>query len=204
MARDVTLRSSGPYRWAVAKQVATRGRRKRSHAAGTLFSDLHGNVTGTRAVLEAVDALGGADVLVCHSTPASTISNGSRLAAPLDELRAAYGGADADVVVHGHVHAHAVRWIPKDTVGTGAILLAGVGSVGARADGLRALTVLEFARGHWAVRQFQVPYDTQEEARLCRERGAPDMTPYPMYRGCAERLTVHSVPPIRRCSRGRR
>ena len=245
-----------------------------------LFSDVHGNITGARAVLEAVEALGGADVLVCagdmvgwpgtgdlmdlltdrgvrmvrgngedlfldfeaetqgkaeqflapmrvrnawlqahqpraahgfyaalprtlsieaapgqrvlvcHSTPASAMGRESRIGASLEELCAAYGGVDAEVVVHGHAHHHGVRWVPRGVRVPDAraehsadtLKLVGVGSVGARADGLSAFTMLVLASGHWTVRQFQVPYDIEEEARLCRERDVPDMAAFPAYR----------------------
>ena len=58
----------------------------------------------------------------------------------------------------------------------------GVGSVGARGDGLSAFSVLDLAGSAWMVRQFQVPYDVAEEARLCRERDVPDMAAFPAYR----------------------
>ena len=100
---------------------------------------------------------------------------------------------DADVVVHGHTHQHGGRWIPRNArddqhaaVSPGhsadTLLLVGVGSVGARADGLSAFSMLDFLSGHWSVRQLQVRYDTEEEARLCRERDVPDMAAFPAYR----------------------
>ncbi len=108
----------------------------------------------------------GHKLLVCHATPSSPWN---RVCAPtvrLADLRAAYGGVDAEVVAYGHWHEHHVLTLDSK-------LLVNVASVGLRKDGLSAFTLLEHTEGHWIVRQFQVPYDTGEEARLSVERDVP-------------------------------
>ena len=84
-------------------------------------------------------------VLLCHAAPGNSWSPTCRPDVPLETLRAVYGGADADVIVYGHNHAHHV-------IALDGKLLVNVASVGMRHDGFSALTLLGFDGG-WRVQQ---------------------------------------------------
>jgi predicted phosphodiesterase len=113
-----------------------------------------------------VEPAPGRRLFVCHAAPTDTWANVCAADAPTAELRRAFGPVDAEVVAYGHYHAHHVLALDGK-------LLVNVASVGLRADGLAALTLVDFADGRWGVRQFQVAYDVAEEARLTAEHGVP-------------------------------
>lgn len=123
---------------------------------------------------ETIEVAAGRTLLICHAAPADPWARVCSPLAPLAELRAAYGGLDADVVAYGHWHAHHV--LPLD-----GKLLLNVASVGFRVDPsggdpggtLAAWTLVEYADERWIVRQFLTPYDAAEEDRLALVRGMP-------------------------------
>jgi predicted phosphodiesterase len=153
-----------------------------------------------------IEAAPGRRVLVCHSTPSSTTSNACRLNAPPEELRAAYKAVEADVVVHGHAHQHVVRWLPRGE-SRDPLLLVGVGSVGARADGLSAFTVLELAGGHLdrpavpgALRRWRGSAPVPQ-ARRAGHGGLPGLpprhhVPAGRRRASVTRLSLESLTPV--------
>ena len=107
----------------------------------------------------------GQKVLVCHAAPNDPWARTCAPDHPPEFLQRVYGSNDAAVVVYGHLHQH-------HTLLLGTRLLINVSSVGLRQDGLSAFTILSF-NGTWQVRQFQVPYNVEEERRLMQERGVP-------------------------------
>jgi predicted phosphodiesterase len=113
-----------------------------------------------------VDVAPGHRLMVCHATPASTWERVCAADAPTDALEQAFGSIDADVIAYGHYHHHHTLWL-------GNKLLINVASVGARADGLSAMSMIEFRDQRWNVCQFLVPYDRYEEKRLMKLRHVP-------------------------------
>jgi predicted phosphodiesterase len=105
-------------------------------------------------------------LLVCHATPRSCWEPVCSPNTPVASLRSAYGHLDADVVAYGHWHGNHVLSLDGK-------LLLNVASVGLRHDGLSAFTVVDYADEHWIIQQYQVPYDTKEEARLMIRREVP-------------------------------
>jgi len=130
------------------------------------LSQPYWNLLASLPLTETVEVDSDQRLLVCHATPRSPWERVCSPHAPLADLRAAYGHADAAVVAYGHWHGHHV--LPLD-----GKLLVNVASVGFRRDGLSALTIIEHVDSHWIVQQYTVPYDVAEEARLTRERGVP-------------------------------
>lgn len=108
----------------------------------------------------------GSRLFVCHAAPDDPWAYVCAQDVPRNVLQATYGHIDADVIAYGHMHQHHMLWLD-------AKLLLNVASVGARLDGLSAYTLLENTDSRWVVQQFQVPYDTAEEARLIQSRGVP-------------------------------
>ena len=84
----------------------------------------------------------------------------------MERLRSEYATYDVDIIVYGHYHKHHV--IPLD-----GKLLVNVASVGMRTDGFSSFTIIKSVCGNPIVRQFTVPYDSQQEERLNRKNGAP-------------------------------
>ena len=105
-------------------------------------------------------------LFVCHAAPDDPWARMCASDAPQDVLQAAFGTIDADAFAYGHFHEHHVMWLNNK-------LLVNVASVGLRSDGLSAYTMLDSVDGRWVVQQFQVPYDTAEEARLTQLRDVP-------------------------------
>lgn len=97
----------------------------------------------------ALEPARGRRVWLCHAAPGNPWSMTCRPDVPLETLREAYGGTSAEVVVYGHNHAHHV-------IGLDGKLLVNVASVGMRADGYAAFTLLDFA-GRWTLRQLLAP-----------------------------------------------
>ena len=108
----------------------------------------------------------GSKLFVCHAAPDDPWAYVCAQDVPWEVLQATYGHIDADVIAYGHMHQHHMLWLDSR-------LLLNVASVGARLDGLSAYTLLENNNSHWVVQQFQVPYDTAEEARLIQSRAVP-------------------------------
>jgi predicted phosphodiesterase len=108
----------------------------------------------------------GEKLFVCHAAPDDPWAYVCAQDAPLDVLQTTSGEIDAAVIAYGHMHKHHMLWL-------GERLLLNVASVGLRPDGLSAYTLLETVDHRWVVQQFQVPYDTAEEARLIHARGVP-------------------------------
>jgi predicted phosphodiesterase len=86
--------------------------------------------------------------------------------APRERLQSAFSALDSDIVAYGHYHQHHVMRLEGK-------ILVNVASVGMRSDGLSAYTLIETINGQVVVQQFQVPYDTIEEARLTKLHGVP-------------------------------
>jgi predicted phosphodiesterase len=105
-------------------------------------------------------------LFVCHAAPQDPWARMCAADAPRDLLRAAFGGLKAEVVAYGHFHSHHVLWLDGQP-------LINVASVGLRRDGLSAYTLLESEEHSLAVQQFQIPYDSAEEARLNQLRAVP-------------------------------
>jgi len=106
-------------------------------------------------------------MMLCHSTPKSAWEPVCAAHADRSILRAAYGSYDAEVIVYGHFHSHHV--IPMESK-----LLVNVASVGLGTEGMSALTVIDYVGGHWAVKQYMLPYDVHEEKRLMHELRVPE------------------------------
>jgi predicted phosphodiesterase len=115
---------------------------------------------------ETVDLPTHQQLLVCHATPNDTWARVCRADTPLDQLRAAYGQYDAQVIAYGHYHAHHVIQVDGQ-------LLINVASVGLGWAGLSALTVLECQPTGLSVVQYQVPFDVAVHDRLIKERQMP-------------------------------
>jgi len=108
----------------------------------------------------------GKKLFICHAAPDDPWPYVCAQDVHRDILQDTYGQVDADVIAYGHMHQHHILWIDGK-------LLLNVASVGLRPDGLSAYTLLENAENFWSVQQFQVPYDSVEEARLIKLRGVP-------------------------------
>ena len=108
----------------------------------------------------------GRRLFVCHAAPDDPWSRACSANIPTATLRDVYGSVQADVVAYGHYHAHHI--VPLDYK-----LLINVASVGMKRGGQSAFTMLEYADERWTIQQYQVPYDTEQFARLSRERGVP-------------------------------
>jgi len=108
----------------------------------------------------------GYQLFVCHAAPDDPWAYVCAQDVSRNVLRATFGSIDADLIAYGHMHQHHVLWMD-------AKLLVNVASVGLRSDGLSAYTLVENTDNRWVVRQFQVPYDTVEEARLTQLRSVP-------------------------------
>jgi predicted phosphodiesterase len=105
-------------------------------------------------------------ILACHATPTNSWERICGTDVTKDRLRSGYAACDAGIVVYGHYHEHHV--IPLD-----GKLLVNVASVGTSMDGYSSFTIVESACGNPIVRQYTVPYDSEEEERLNRANDAP-------------------------------
>lgn len=108
----------------------------------------------------------GKRLLVCHATPHSPWEMVCAADAPLEALESAYGNVDAEMIAYGHYHQHHIMQL-------GSKLLLNVASVGSWTNDFSAWTLLEYNDSRLIIQQHQVPYDTQEEARLREQRGVP-------------------------------
>jgi predicted phosphodiesterase len=115
---------------------------------------------------ETIEVAPGRTVLICHATPRSCWEPVCSPNTPADALRTAYGQLDADVVIYGHWHGSHVLSLDGK-------LLVNVASVGLRKDGLSAFSVIEYTDERWIIQQYQIPYDTKEEAKLMIRREVP-------------------------------
>jgi predicted phosphodiesterase len=108
----------------------------------------------------------GKQLFACHADPADPWALMCAPNAAKEDLYAAFGEVEADVIAYGHFHEHHLLWLDSK-------LLLNVASVGFRKDGLSAYTLIESFDSRWVVQQYQVPYDTAEETRLLQVRGVP-------------------------------
>jgi predicted phosphodiesterase len=120
----------------------------------------------TLPMTQSLELDSGHKLFVCHAAPDDPWAYVCAHDVPRDVLRATFGRVDADVIAYGHMHQHHMLWMD-------AKLLLNVASVGFRPDGLSAYTLLESLDSQLVVKQFQVPYDTEEEARLTQLLGVP-------------------------------
>lgn len=132
----------------------------------TRLTPRHWTTLAALPLTATVEPASGHRLLVCHATPTDPWARVCASDNKPGTLHAAFGTTDAEVVAYGHYHAHHVLHFEGK-------LLVNVASVGLRKDGLSAFTLMDHTAGYWSVRQFQVPYDTAEEARLMRERRVP-------------------------------
>ncbi len=120
-------------------------------------------------IQETVEIAPNDKLFLCHAAPNDTWPWTCQPDTPTPKLRQVYGTLDAKIIAYGHYHQHHVLALDGK-------LLLNVASVGLREDGLSGLTILEYS-GHLSIQQLQVPYDTAEEERLKKERGAPPESP---------------------------
>jgi hypothetical protein len=130
------------------------------------LSPAYWDLLGDLPMTEFVELGHGKKLFVCHAAPTDPWAYVCAQDVPRNVLQATFGEIDADVIAYGHLHQHHMLWMD-------AKLLLNVASVGLRSDGTSAYTLLENVDHRWVVRQFQVPYDTDEETRLTQLRGVP-------------------------------
>ena len=105
-------------------------------------------------------------VLACHATPKNSWERVCGAGVAMERLQSEYAAYDVDIIAYGHYHEHHV--IPLD-----GKLLVNVASVGLVMHGFCSFTIIESVYDNLIVRQFSVPYDTEQEERLNRENAAP-------------------------------